>query len=162
MIVSQIVAMSENRVIGKNGALPWRIPADLKFFKEKTTGHAIVMGRRTFESIGRALPNRLNIVVTRSVDFSAPGIVVAPSIEAALKIAVERSTEWGDEVFVIGGGEIYKQSLACADRIYLTKVRATIEGDTYFPEFDEGAYRAQKLLDGSDPVPFEMFLLEKQ
>src|SRR5690606_31942186 len=116
--VCHIVAMSENRVIGRAGGIPWRLPEELKFFKRTTMGHALVMGRKTYESIGKPLPGRLNVVVTRDAAYRPAGVVVRPSLAAALEYCEERRGEWGDEVFVIGGGEIYAQSLARADRIY--------------------------------------------
>jgi dihydrofolate reductase len=135
-MLSLIVAMAENRVIGRDNALPWRLPNDLKYFRRVTTGHPIVMGRKNHESIGRALPGRTNIVITRSPTYLAPDCVVAHSVEAALAAA-------GDdpEVFVIGGAEIYAQTLALAQRVYLTLVHADVEGTTLFPEVDWSAWR---------------------
>jgi dihydrofolate reductase len=131
--LSIIAAMAENRVIGVNNTLPWRLPADLRHFRRLTTGHHVIMGRRNYESIGRPLPERTNIVVTRNRDYRAPGCQVRHSLEEALRDA------GGDpEVFVIGGAEIYRQALDKADRIYLTLVHATVPGDTFFPEFDPG------------------------
>jgi dihydrofolate reductase len=129
--ISIIAAMAENRVIGVNNTLPWRLPADLRHFRQLTTGHHVIMGRRNYESIGRPLPERTNIVVTRNRDYRAPGCEVRQSLEEALRDA-------GDdpEVFVIGGAEIYRQALDKADRIYLTLVHADVPGDTFFPEFD--------------------------
>lgn len=129
--ISLIAAMAENRVIGANNALPWRLPADLKHFRRLTSGHHIIMGRRNYESIGKPLPDRTNIVVTRNTDYRAPGCLVRNSIEEALA-AVRNDSE----VFIIGGAEIYRQVLDRADRLYLTLIHASIEGDTYFPEFN--------------------------
>lgn len=128
-----IVAMSENRCIGRAGALPWRLPDDLKRFRQLTTGHTIIMGRKSHESIGRALPERKNIVVTRSQDWqpAAGGIVVARSIDEALRFASGDS-----EAFIIGGAEIYAQTLDRVERLYLTLVHAQVKGDTYLPEMD--------------------------
>lgn len=123
--------MAENRVIGANNALPWRLPADLKHFRRLTSGHHIIMGRRNYESIGKPLPDRTNIVVTRNTDYRAPGCLVRNSIEEALA-AVRNDSE----VFVIGGAEIYRQLLDRADRLYLTLIHSNIQGDTYFPEFN--------------------------
>ena len=136
MRVSLIAAMAENRVIGVNNELPWRLPADLKHFRALTTGHHVIMGRRNYESIGKPLPDRTNIVVTRNPDYRAPGCFVAHSLEQALARAQE-----DPEIFVIGGAEIYRQAFARADRLYLTLVRANIDGDTYFPSFDERQWR---------------------
>lgn len=129
MIVSLVIAVSENGVIGKDNQLPWHLPADLRFFKQLTTGHSIIMGRKTFESIGRPLPNRRNIVVSRNEDFNAEGIEVFNTLGDALKAC--RSEE---EVFVIGGGTIYAKTLDLdvVDKIYMTIVHANFEGDTFF------------------------------
>jgi dihydrofolate reductase len=136
MRVSLIAAMAENRVIGVNNSLPWHLPDDLKRFRRLTTGHTVIMGRKNYESIGKPLPQRRNVVVTRRTDFQAPGCIVVHSLEEALATA-------GDdpEVFVIGGAEIYREMLARADRLYLTLVHARIAGDTYFPEFDLREWR---------------------
>src|ERR1043165_1052456 len=130
-MISLIVAMSENRVIGRGGKLPWHLPADLRHFKELTTGHSIIMGRKTFDSIGKPLPNRRNIVITHDRDFRAAGIELAQNLQSALPL-----TQNEDEVFVIGGAQIFEQSLPRADRIHLTIVHANIEGDTFFPPID--------------------------
>lgn len=145
MRISLIVAMGENRVIGGSGHIPWHLPADFKHFKELTMGHPIVMGRKTFESIGRALPGRTNIVVTRDVDHRRDGVVVVASPEAALAAAA--AAPGADEVFIIGGAEIYKLFLPRAERVYLTKVIGKFDGDVFFPELDEKKWR----LAGSEP-----------
>ena len=136
-MISLIVAASANNVIGVRGELPWRLPADLKRFKAITMGKPIVMGRLTWESIGRALPGRHNIVISRQSGFAAEGCTVAGSPEAAIEAA-------GDvpEIMVIGGGHIYTQFLPLADRIYLTRVHAEVEGDAFFPEVDEREWDA--------------------
>lgn len=138
-MISLVVAMSENRVIGVENRLPWHIPEDLKRFKKITSGHPIVMGRKTFESIGRPLPNRTNIVITRQKDYRVEGVVTVFSLEEALEWAGR--SPGSDEIFVIGGGEIFSQILPRAGRIYLTEVEWPFEGDAFFPEFDEGAYK---------------------
>lgn len=124
--------MAENRVIGVNNTLPWRLPADLKHFRRITTGHHVIMGRRNYESIGKPLPDRTNIVVTRNPSYCAPGCLVKHSFEDALA-----SAKNDPEVFIIGGAEIYRQAFEYADRLYLTLVHAHIPGDTYFPPFDQ-------------------------
>ena len=129
MLISIIVAVSENGVIGKDNQLIWRLPDDLKRFKKLTTGHPIIMGRKTFDSIGKPLPGRTSIVITRNQDFFMDGIIAVHSLEKALEEAKKLDT---DEVFVIGGGEIYKQALSVADRLYITEVNTVIEGDTFF------------------------------
>jgi len=131
MIISLIAAMDKNRLIGADNAMPWHLPTDFKYFKEVTMGKPIIMGRKTFESIGKPLPGRLNIVISRS-GFSAQGVTSVDSIGAALK-AVSNV----EEVMIIGGANIYQQMIDRADRMYLTHVNAMCEGDTWFPEFDE-------------------------
>jgi len=128
--------MAENGVIGRDNALPWHLPNDLKRFKALTTGHSIIMGRRTFESIGRVLPDRRTIVITRNPEFRAPGAEVAHSLDDALAL-----TEGEDEVFVVGGAELYRTALAQVDRIYLTMVHATVEGDVRFPAWNPAHWR---------------------
>ena len=131
-MIALVVAMAENRVIGKENKLIWHLPADLKFFKNLTTGHPIIMGRKTYESIGKPLPNRTNIIITRQADFTAEGCLVAHSLTEALMMAQQLDSD----IFVIGGAEIYKQAMFLADTIYLTEVHHTFEGDTFFPEID--------------------------
>jgi dihydrofolate reductase len=140
MLVSIIAAVAENGVIGRNGTLPWRLSADLRRFKQLTTGHTIIMGRRTWESIARPLPGRRMIVVSRQPGYrvDTDGIEVAASLEAALERAVALRD---DEAFVIGGGELYKRALPRADRLYLTQVGAQVAGDTYFPPVDWREWR---------------------
>jgi dihydrofolate reductase len=130
-LISLIVAMAQNGVIGRDNALPWRLPEDLKRFKEFTLGKPILMGRRTFEAIGRPLPRRANLVLTRDRDWRSPGVIPVHSVEEALL-----QTRTCDELVVIGGAEIYRLLLPLARRIYLTHVHADIPGDTYFPAFD--------------------------
>jgi dihydrofolate reductase len=137
MKTSLIVAMSENRVIGRDNGLPWHIPEDLRFFKTVTMGKPIIMGRKTFESIGRPLPGRRNIVVSRDPGYSAKGVDVRRSLDDAIALAAGSARETGqDEIFVIGGGTIFEAALPIADRIYLTRIHARIEGDVFFPEID--------------------------
>lgn len=134
MRVSMIVAMSENRTIGRDGDLPWRLPDDLKRFKRLTMGHAIIMGRKTFDSIGRPLPGRTNIVLSRDPAYRADGVDVVDSLDAALSLAAER--EGADEAFIIGGAALFDLGLPRADRIYLTAVHANVDGDVFFPAVD--------------------------
>ena len=138
--IAIVVAMAKNRVIGRDGGLPWRLPADMARFRTLTMGKPIVMGRRTHESIGRALDGRYNIVVTRRPGYRAPGCTVAPSFEAALDAALDPASGPG-EIAVIGGASIYERALSFADRIHLTVVHASIEGDVRFPELEPGAWR---------------------
>jgi dihydrofolate reductase len=136
-MISLVVAMARNRVIGASGRMPWHLPADLRRFKEITLGRPIIMGRKTFESIGRPLPGRTNIVVSRRLDWSPPGLVVTRSLDEALE-AARRDP---GEVFVIGGGELFVQALPNAGRLYVTQIEADVEGDTRFPEIDPSVWR---------------------
>lgn len=133
MIVSCIVAATDEGVIGKNNKLPWYLSDDLKYFKKKTSGHNIIMGRNCFESIGKPLPKRTNIIVTRNPFYTVSNCLIAHSIYDALSIAHDNREE---EAFIIGGGQIYKQSVEYWDRIYLTRVHAQVDGDIFFPEVD--------------------------
>lgn len=136
--LSLIVAMDEDRLIGTNNGLPWNLPADLAFFKRTTMGKPIVMGRKTFESIGRPLPGRRNIVVTRDPDFSAEGCDIANSIDAALDLCAD-----DDEIMLIGGASLYQQSLSRATQLYITQIHHRFAGDTWFPDFDESEWRVE-------------------
>jgi dihydrofolate reductase len=130
-ILSMIVAHANNRVIGKNNDMPWHLPADLAYFKKTTLGKPIIMGRKTYQSIGRPLPGRKNIVISRDNNFQAEGVEVVNSVDAALALVVDSA-----EVMVIGGGAIYQHCLAAAQRLYITHINADIDGDTHFPEYD--------------------------
>lgn len=135
--VAMIAAMSRNRVIGVNNRLPWYLPEDLKRFKSLTQGKPLVMGRKTFESIGRALPGRLNIVITRDPHYQREGIRVCHSLDEALQLADHQALiDGADEIMVMGGGEIYRQALVVADRLHLTEVDVEVEGDAFFPDFE--------------------------
>ncbi len=136
MIVTAVVAIAENNAIGKDNELLWYLPKDLKHFKEITKGHTIIMGRKTFDSIKKPLPDRRNIVVTRAQDLKIAGAEVVNSIEGALKIA-----EGDGEVFIIGGAEIYKIAMSKTDKIYLTTVHQSFEGDAYFPQINMDLWR---------------------
>ena len=164
MTISFIAALADNNVIGRDNRLPWHMPADLKRFKALTLGHHVIMGRKTFDEIKKPLPGRINVVVTRSVDFSPEGVAVARSIEEALAKA-EAS---GDpEIFVIGGAEIFAQLMHRADRMHLTRVHAEPEGDTFFPEFDDvnewQLVDAEHLeADEKNPHPYSFLTYERQ
>lgn len=132
-ILSAIAAMSTNRVIGNKNQLPWHLPADLKHFKAVTSGHPVLMGRKTYESIGKPLPNRTNIILTRTTNYSAPDCLIIHNVEAAISMAVELEM---DEIFVIGGAEIFKQLLPQIQRLYLTHIHHTFDGDAFFPELN--------------------------
>jgi len=136
--VALIAAVARNGVIGRDGDMPWNISADLKYFKAVTMGKPIVMGRRTFESIGKALPGRPNIVITGNAGFTVNGVEVASDLDQALSIAAGHGT---DEIMVIGGGQIYAAALPYADRLYLTEVHMEVEGDVSFPAFDRNQWR---------------------
>ncbi len=136
-MISIVVAVSENQVIGKDNRLLWRLSNDMKFFKNLTMGGVLIMGRKTFESIGKALPGRVNIVITRQKNLLPEDVISADSIDEALNKAKTLSKE----IFIIGGGEIYKQTIEHAERIYLTRVHTNIEGDTFFPELDTMRWR---------------------
>lgn len=140
--IAFVIAVAENGVIGRGGALPWHVPSDLKTFRRVTLGKPVIMGRKTFASIGKPLPGRDNIVVTRDATFSAAGVERAGSIGEAIAIARQRATARGvDEIMIIGGAEIFAATLALADRIYFTRIHARPDGDTIFPEPDPGVWR---------------------
>jgi dihydrofolate reductase len=159
MIVSQIAAMSENHVIGKDNQLLWHMPNDLKHFKNTTSGHTVIMGRKTFDSVGKPLPKRRNIVVTRQA-INIPGCEVAGSVEAALALCKDEG-----EVFIVGGAEIYKLSLRLTDRVYLTIIHQHFEGDSFFPELDENEWkevsRDDRQPDEKNPLPYSFITFER-
>lgn len=132
MTLSIIAALTTNNVIGRGNELPWRQSTDLKRLKQLTMGHHLLMGRKTYASVGRPLPGRTTIVITRDRDFRAEGVIIAASIEEAIRLAADDS-----EPFILGGGEIFRQTLEHADRMYLTRIHTEMEGDTFFPEFDD-------------------------
>jgi dihydrofolate reductase len=131
-----VVAKAQNDVIGGENRLLWHLPADMRFFKNLTSGHIVIMGRKTFESIGRPLPNRVNIVVSRQYDIQADGLIMAKSLEQALDIADELTAETEKQIFVIGGAQIYKLALPNAHTLYVTNVYTDVKGDSFFPEID--------------------------
>jgi dihydrofolate reductase len=133
MLVSAIVAIAQNNVIGINNGIPWYLPADLKYFKKTTMDHHVIMGRKSYESIGRPLPKRTNVIVTRDPFFIASNCLVVHSVEEALQLALDNNET---EAFIIGGGEIYKLAMPYLDRLYLTEVDVEVEGGVYFPEID--------------------------
>jgi dihydrofolate reductase len=143
MIVSLIAAATENRVIGKNGDMPWNMPDDLTYFMHTTRGHHVIMGRRTFEanSISKPLPDRTNIIITSNKDYSASGAIVVAGMDEALDIARKNKEK---EAFVIGGEQIFRLALPFADRIYLTLIHTRLEGDTFFPETDKNVWKTIK------------------
>ena len=145
-----VVAVSRNGIIGREGDMPWRLSSDLKRFKAMTLGKPVIMGRKTFQSIGRPLPGRPNVIITRDTDFSAEGVVVAHSLDEAIEAASRLAKESNaDEICILGGGEIYRQAIGLADRLLVTHVEADVEGDTPFPKIDPGIWQA----DGELAVP---------
>ena len=159
--ISLIAAMTDDRVIGIRNRLPWKLPADMRWFRRHTLGKPIVMGRKTFESFGaKPLPERLNIVITRDPAYRAEGAVVVHDIDAALQAAGE-----AEEVMIIGGASFYEQMLPRAHRLYLTFVHADIQGDAWFPEFDSTAWRAihreDHPADEKNPYPYSFVILER-
>jgi dihydrofolate reductase len=155
MLISLIVAMASNRVIGDKGEIPWKIPGEQKMFKEFTMGHTMIMGRKTYEAIGRALPGRTNIVITRQSEYQAPGCMVVNDLDSAL----ESCSSEEDEAFIIGGGQIYNETISVADRIYLTVLPREVSGDTYFPEFSESDFKIIKsdFFDAVEPYHFYIY-----
>lgn len=160
MKVSIIVAMASNRVIGRDNQLPWRLPADLQYFKQMTLGHHLLMGRKTYESVGKPLPGRTCIVITRQKGYAAAGVLVAHSMEEALALA-----QSDEEVFVAGGEEIYRAALEFSDRIYLTLIHREFEGDTFFPEWDRSRWREVSRdnfpADDRNPYPYSFLVYER-
>ncbi len=151
MRVSLIAAMARNRVIGRENDLPWKLPADQKRFKQITMGHYLIMGRKTYDSVGKPLPGRPNVVITRRKDYRPEGVQVVHSLNEALALAVD-----DDEVFIAGGEEIYRLALPVADCLYLTEIDAEFEGDTFFPDFDRSQWEvvAEEVHTGDDRRPF--------
>jgi dihydrofolate reductase len=161
MRISAICAMSENRVIGNQNKLPWHLPADLQHFKKVTLGKPILLGRKTYESIGRPLPDRCNVVITRDMQFQAPGCLVVNSIEHALK-----AVAYSDEVFIIGGALLYHQTLAMTQRLYLTLIHQDFEGDTFFPDISLQEWaeteRIHHEADDKNPYAYSFIVLDKK
>jgi dihydrofolate reductase len=159
--ISLIVAMARNRVIGINNTLPWHLPADLKHFKTLTMGHHIVMGRKTYESIGKPLPGRTSVVVTRNADYSVPGVIVANSLQAAIS-----SCGNDEEIFVIGGAELYRHAINFADRIYLTEIAADIPGDAHFAELESKHWqeigRESHIRDEKNAYPYQFIIYDRK
>jgi len=160
-MISLIVAMDRNRLIGRGNALPWHLPADLAHFKSLTLGKPIIMGRKTYESIGRPLPGRHNIVISRNPAFNAPGCTVVASVEAALAAAGEV-----DEVMVIGGAQLYAELLPRAQRIYLTRIDADFDGDAWFPPVDDATWQevacSTQTADERNPFSYSFVTLERR
>lgn len=162
MVISHIVAVSKNFVIGRNNRLPWRMPDDMRYFHKVTDGHIVIMGRKNYEANGKALKNRTNIVITRNREFNPDDALVTHDINKALEIAKSFHPE---EVFIVGGGEIYRQTLDMADRIYITVIETEVEGDAFYPEIDISAYtivsRISATADQKNPFDHTYYILEK-
>ena len=160
MIISLIAAMGKNRAIGRNGKLPWHMPADLKYFRDKTKGKPIIMGRKTFDSMNnKPLPKRTNIIITRDKDYKAEGAIVVHSADEALKAAGK-----AEEIMVIGGQGIFEQFMPIADRIYLTVIEGNFEGDAYFPKYGgewKEVSREKHNADEKNPYNYDFIILEK-
>ena len=152
MLISLIAAMSENRIIGRNNKMPWKLPSDRKRFHEITRGHYAIMGRKTFESIGHPLPGRKNIILTRQRDFMVEGCIIAHDLDSAFASCGDT-----DEVFICGGGEVFQETIYLADRIYLTIVHAEIEGDTLFPDIPPDFKEAERK-EVIDAIPYAVVL----
>ena len=161
MIVTFVVAAAANNAIGKDNQLLWNLPTDLKHFKKITSGHTIIMGRKTFDSMGKPLPNRRNIVITRNRDLKIEGAAVTQSLDEALEMCNNEA-----EVFVIGGAEIYKAALDRTDKIYLTRVQKSFEGDAYFPDLDPEKWievaREDHPADEKNPIDFSFITLQSK
>lgn len=162
MDISIIVAMARNRVIGCKGSLPWHLPADLEYFCSKTTGHIVVMGRKTFESIGKPLPKRINVILSRRSDFVVNGCVVFCSIKEALKYAEIIGEK---EVFIAGGEDIYKQTLSLATKLYITLIDKDFVGDSFFPKINQKKWQQLECIsfepDDKNPFGFSFFVYSK-
>lgn len=155
-MISLIVAISKNYVIGNKGVIPWNIKGEQKRFRDLTTGGIVIMGRKSFEEIGRPLPNRKTIVISSTMTIEDENCIVVPSFQAALKAA-----EGAEEIFIAGGGQVYKEAMPYADRIYLTVIDMEVEGDTYFPSFDRSKFVQvyEEKMDGE--IPYTYYTFEK-
>lgn len=165
--IALIAAVSENGVIGVDGEMPWRLSEDLKWFKKNTLAKPVIMGRKTYQSIGKPLPGRTNIIITRDEDFAADDVLIVRTIESAIetgkRVAIKDNVE---EICIIGGGEIYAQTLSLASRLYLTRVMSRLEGDTYFPDIDSDNWDISRhgvvMIDAKNSHPCEFFIFERR
>lgn len=164
MILSHIVAAAKNDVIGVDNTLPWDIPEDMKFFRDKTKGKAIIMGRKTFESVGHPLPNRLSVIITRQKDYKvdAPNVVVQPDLKSAIEYCRGQTSKYGEEIFIIGGGEIFKDSMEMVDIIYLTRIHQDFPGDVKYPKVDAKKFELVEQRDRTEPVPFSFLTYSRR
>ncbi|MGG1399395.1 dihydrofolate reductase [Bacillus salipaludis] len=161
-MISFLVAMDDHRVIGKDNQLPWHLPEDLKYFKRVTMGHPIAMGRKTHESIGRVLPGRQNIVITRQKNYQAEGCTMFYTVEDFVDFCRKQE----DEIFIIGGAEIFKETFQYADRLYITEIHSEFEGDTYFPEFNHSEWKLlsseKGIKDEKNPYDYEFKVYDRK
>lgn len=157
--LSLIVAMAKNHAIGLNNTLPWRCPEDLKHFKALTMGHHMIMGRKTFDSIGKPLPGRTTVVVTRNADLSIPGCIVVHSLDAAIAACAGDS-----KIFIVGGADLYRQAIPRVDTMYITEIQQDVGGDAFFPAFDHAAWQevARERRSQSEPQPLEYHFVTYQ
>ncbi len=157
-MISLLVAYAHGRVIGKDGKIPWRLPNDLRYVKRVTTGHTVVMGHTTFESIGRPLPNRRNVVLTHNNTLTIPGVEVVHSVEEALAL--------DNDLFVLGGENVYREFLPLADRLYITEIDYKTDGDTFFPKWDRDAFHLvsmqEGVLDEKNTLPHIFYVYERK
>ena len=165
--ISLIAAVAENGVVGRNNQLPWHLPEDLKYFKRTTMGKPVLMGRKTFASIGKPLPGRSNIVVSRQLDLEIPGVCVVADITSGIALASAQAAGDGrEELMVVGGAEIYRLCLPLAQRLYLTEVHAAVAGDAYFPDRDPGqwreCFREHHAASGSNPHDYSFVIYERR
>jgi len=156
--ISLVAALSENRVIGKGNQLPWHISVDLQHFKKITSGHPVIMGRKTYESMGRLLPNRTNIIVTRDSNFKVEGAVVVNSLGQAIDEGKKANQE---EIFIIGGGQIFEQAITLADKLYLTLIHTTIDGDAHFPDYSQFKHETSRQDGEENGLSFTFLDLER-
>jgi dihydrofolate reductase len=168
-MIAHIVAAAKNGVIGKDGELPWKIPEDMKWFRERTKGRAIIMGRKTFESVEHPLPNRLNVIITRQKNYKPKAestektpIHVVNTIEEALAYCKPLAPKFMNEIFIIGGGEIYHQSMNLVDTIYLTRIHRNYDGDATYPDPDLKQFELVEQIDRKDPEPFSFMTYKRK
>lgn len=172
-MIAHIVAAAKNGVIGKSGELPWNIPEDTKWFRDRTKNHALIMGRKTFEAIEHPLPNRLNVVITRQKNYqpkqSPPGrhspnapVHVVATLDAALAYCEKLAPHYGNEIFIIGGGEIYHQSVKFVDTIFLTRIHRNYEGDATYPDPDPEHFKLVEQVDRFEPEPFSFLTYKRK
>lgn len=162
-MIAHIVAAAKNGVIGKDGELPWSIPEDMKWFRDRTKGRALIMGRKTFEAVEHPLPNRLNVIVTRQKNYKPKGassdktkVAVVSTIEEGIDYCRPLLKDYANELFIIGGGEIYVQSMNLVDTIYLTRIHTDFEGDTKYPAPDPKVFEKLESIDRTEPIPFSI------